>query len=167
MTDDVSGATIWTAAQNRVKGMDLSDLERVVGARGGGASKASSAAASAVSGGSKDSEAAKVAAKKARAKKQMEAERAKLAALKHGRGAVPPALKELEQQLMPLVKKGDELQRSSVAGDLVSAMSLYEQAMAGFRSNSFSRPKLQAKINALQQRLQSFDTHAALPETRL
>eukprot|EP01043_Picozoa_sp_COSAG02_P003298 COSAG02_NODE_80_length_40128_cov_591.169002_16_plen_154_part_00 len=153
MTSDASGATIWSAAQNRVKGMDLSDLERAVGARGGGGDNSDGAGASAASSGSKGCEAAKAAAKEARTKKKQEAERAKLAALKRGPGTAPSALKELEQRLMPLVKKGDELQRSSVASDLVSAMSLYEQAMAGFRSSGFSRPKLQAKIGDLQQRL--------------
>ena len=152
MTSDASGATIWSAAQNRVKGMDLSDLERAVGARGGGGDNSDGAGASA-SSGSKGCEAAKAAAKEARTKKKQEAERAKLAALKRGPGTAPSALKELEQRLMPLVKKGDELQRSSVASDLVAAMSLYEQAMAGFRSSGCSRPKLQAKIGDLQQRL--------------
>ena len=158
MTNDASGATIWSAAQNRVKGMDLSDLEQAVGSRGGGGSNPNAAAASAASSSSKGSEAAKAAAKEARAKKKREAERAKLATLKRGPGTVPPVLKELEQELMPLIKKGDELQCSSVASDLVAAMSLYEQAMAGFRSGGFSRPKLQAKISVLQQRLQSIET---------
>ena len=76
--------------------------------------------------------------------------------MKRGPDTAPPALKELEQALLPLVKRGDELQRSAAASsaDLGAAMSLYQQAMDGFQSAGYGRPKLHAKIGALQQRLQ-------------
>ena len=51
-------------------------------------------------------------------------------------------------QLMPLVKKGDTAQAS---GDLQGALALYQEAMDGFRTNGFKRPKLKEKLDACKE----------------
>ena len=68
-------------------------------------------------------------------------------------------LKELEAQLTPLVKKGGERQD---AGDLEGALALYQEAMNGFTSNGFKRPKLKEKLDEVKAKLA--ETAAPEPE---
>jgi hypothetical protein len=100
--------------------------------------------------------------KEERERKKREAAEAKLNALKGGNAAKATAagggddkLKALEKEMMPLVKKGDGLQD---AGDLDGALALYQEAMDGFRTNGFKRPKLKEKLDAVKAKI------AAAPE---
>ena len=80
-------------------------------------------------------------AEKARKKAEREAkERAK----EEQKAGWDKKLKEVEAQFTPLVKKGGQLQD---AGDLEGALALYQEAMDGFRTNGFKRPKLKEKID--------------------
>ena len=98
------------------------------------------------------------AAKEAAAKKKLEREAkarekggAAKAAPGGGAGGLSDSdaqLKQLESQLMPLVKKGDALQES---GDLDGALALYQEAMDGFRGAGFKRPKLKEKLDAVKE----------------
>jgi hypothetical protein len=90
-----------------------------------------------------------------RKKKEAEAAAKKAGAAKGGGGAGGGAagdakLKALEQQLMPLVKKGDALQE---AGDLDAALALYQESMDGFRSAGYKRPKLKEKLDAIKAKM--------------
>lgn len=95
--------------------------------------------------------------KEERERKKREAAEAKLNALKGGNAAKATAagggddkLKALEKEMMPLVKKGDGLQD---AGDLDGALALYQEAMDGFRTNGFKRPKLKEKLDAVKAKI--------------
>jgi hypothetical protein len=159
VTND-SGATLWSAVQSHVKGMDLGPLEQAVGGGGGARDQSREGGEGSGGGGGRGGAAAREAAKEARAKKKRETERAKLAALKASASAPPPsAIKELERDLLPLVKRADELQTSG--GELAAALALYEDAMDGFQTKGFRRPKLQAKIEALRHRIATAATAAA------
>jgi hypothetical protein len=163
VTND-SGATLWSAVQSHVKGMDLGPLEQAVGGGGGARDQSREGGEGSGGGGGGGGAAAREAAKEARAKKKRETERAKLAALKASASAPPPsAIKELERDLLPLVKRADELQTSG--GELAAALALYEDAMDGFQTKGFRRPKLQAKIEALRHRIATAAAAAAATTT--
>jgi uncharacterized protein (TIGR02452 family) len=67
-------------------------------------------------------------------------------------------------ELVPLVKKGDTLQE---AGDLDSALTLYQEAMGGFRDAGIKRPKLKAKIDAVKAlRISAAEEPATPADTR-
>ena len=68
-------------------------------------------------------------------------------------GAPLPRL-ELEKELIPLVKKGDAAQK---AGDLDGALALYQEVMDGFRGAGYKRPKLQEKIDAVEEKIAAQD----------
>ena len=59
-------------------------------------------------------------------------------------------LKELEAELMPLVRQADQ---QAQAGDCAAALALYGQAMQGFSAAGHPRPKLQAKMDAAMAQL--------------
>jgi hypothetical protein len=59
-------------------------------------------------------------------------------------------LAELEAELMPLVKQGDE---QVAAGDVSAGLALYVKAMDGFRGAGHKRPKLKQKIDAAKELL--------------
>lgn len=61
-----------------------------------------------------------------------------------------PTLKELEAELMPLVKRGDEHVK---IGEISAGLGLFQQAMDGFRAAGHKRPKLKEKIDAAKEML--------------
>eukprot|EP01044_Picomonas_judraskeda_P004198 COSAG03_NODE_364_length_8537_cov_5.229557_7_plen_178_part_00 len=95
-------------------------------------------------------------AEKARKKAEREAkERAK----EEQKAGGDQKLKEVEAQFTPLVKKGGQLQD---AGDLEGALALYQEALDGFKSNGFKRPKLKEKLDEVKAKLA--ETAAPEPE---
>ena len=65
-------------------------------------------------------------------------------------GPTKPTLKELESNLMPLVRQGDEQLRT---GEISAGLALFQQAMNGFRAAGHNRPKLKEKIDAAKELL--------------
>ena len=49
-----------------------------------------------------------------------------------------------------IVAQGDN---KLAAGDLDGALALYQEAMDGFRSNNFKRPKLKEKLDAAKEQI--------------
>lgn len=64
--------------------------------------------------------------------------------------AAEPTLKELESELMPLVKQGDDQVKM---GNVSVGLGLFQQAMDGFRKAGHQRPKLKEKIDAAKEML--------------
>lgn len=143
------GALLWSTTQNAVRSMDLAPLEEIIraraGGRGGGDDAADASSGGSGGGGGGKDAATRDAAKAARLKKKQDSERAKLAALKAGGSG--DATTDLERALLPLVKRGDELQ---AAGETEAAMAAYTEALRGFQHAGFKRPKLSDKIRDLQ-----------------
>ena len=65
-------------------------------------------------------------------------------------GAAEPTLQEIESELMPLVKQGDEQVKM---GNVSVGLGLFQQAMDGFRKAGHQRPKLKEKIDAAKEML--------------
>ncbi len=104
--------------------------------------------------------------KQEREKKKREAAEAKLKAMKGGNAAAGAAgddtLKQLEKEFMPLVKKGDAAQDG---GDLDGALALYQEAMDGFRSAGYGRPKLKEKLDAIKEKISAQEAEPAVDQS--
>ena len=66
-------------------------------------------------------------------------------------------LKQVEAELIPLVKQGDA---QVAAGALLGGLTSYSHAMEGFTTAGHVRPKLQAKIDAVKARLGQQDARS-------
>jgi hypothetical protein len=103
--------------------------------------------------------------KEERERKKREAAEAKLNAMKQGNKAAAGGddkLKELEKELMPLVKKGDTAQEG---GDLDGALALYQEAMDGFRGAGYKRPKLKEKLDAVKEKIAAQEAEPAVDQS--
>ena len=94
-------------------------------------------------------------------------EKAKLQKMTGGAGAAPVAkedlkLKALEQEMLPLVKKGDTAQAQ---GDLDGALALFQEAMDGFRAAGYKRPKLKEKIDAVKELIAAQEAEPAVDQS--
>lgn len=84
-------------------------------------------------------------------------------------GAAPAAkpkedlkLKALEQEILPLVKKGDAAQAK---GDLDSALALFQEALDGFRGAGYKRPRLTEKIDAVKELIAAQEAEPAVDQS--